>query len=147
MYFTENLYPCGCKVVTFPDIDPNQLPEDRKFSMAAGDFLDVYNDSEYTSSQGRIKLIFSLGISLIISLCYSISLYPYISLSLYISIFFSISLSLYILLNLYLSIFFSISLSLYILLNLSISPIYLYLYFSLSLYPSLSLHHSLSLSK
>jgi len=46
------------QVVTFPDIDPNQLPEDRKFSMAAGDFLDVYNDSEYTSSQDCVATCF-----------------------------------------------------------------------------------------
>ena len=27
--------------VTFPDVDPGELPEDAKFSMVAGDFLEV----------------------------------------------------------------------------------------------------------
>jgi len=44
--------------VLFPDIDPNQLPEDRKFSMAAGDFLEVYNDAEYVSSQDAVTTCF-----------------------------------------------------------------------------------------
>ena len=46
------------KAITFPDIDPNQLPEDRKFSMAAGDFLDVYNDAEYIGSQDTVATCF-----------------------------------------------------------------------------------------
>ena len=44
--------------IAFPDIDPNQLPEDKKFSMAAGDFLDVYNDSEYVASQDCVATCF-----------------------------------------------------------------------------------------
>merc|ERR1711973_268866 len=31
------------KSVSFPDVDPGSLPEDAKFSMAAGDFLDVFS--------------------------------------------------------------------------------------------------------
>ena len=38
-------------VVKFPDIDPSQLPEDAKFSMAAGNFLEVYSEQEYLGSQ------------------------------------------------------------------------------------------------
>ena len=33
--------------VTFPDTDPRELPSDAKFSMAAGDFLEVYTVSNY----------------------------------------------------------------------------------------------------
>jgi len=46
------------KSVMFPDIDPNSLPEDRKFSMIGGDFLDVYNDSEYLNSQDCVTTCF-----------------------------------------------------------------------------------------
>ncbi|XP_023344235.1 carnosine N-methyltransferase [Eurytemora carolleeae] len=46
------------KTVHFPDVDPNQLPEDRKFSMAAGDFLEVYNEAEYVSSQDCVATCF-----------------------------------------------------------------------------------------
>jgi len=46
------------QTVLFPDIDPNQLPEDRKFSMAAGDFLEVYNDADYVNSQDAVATCF-----------------------------------------------------------------------------------------
>ncbi len=36
--------------ITFPEIDPNDLPEDSKFSMTAGDFLEVYADPEYVGA-------------------------------------------------------------------------------------------------
>ncbi|KAK3599760.1 hypothetical protein CHS0354_037241 [Potamilus streckersoni] len=32
------------EAVTFPDINPSELPENSNFSMAAGDFLEVYKD-------------------------------------------------------------------------------------------------------
>ena len=44
--------------VTFPDVDPSSLPEDAKFSMAAGDFLDVYSSPEYVSSQNCVITCF-----------------------------------------------------------------------------------------
>jgi len=47
-------------VATFPDIDPNELSEDAKFSMAAGDFLEVYNEAEYVSSQDCVITCFFL---------------------------------------------------------------------------------------
>ena len=46
------------RVVTFPDKDPGDLPEDAKFSMAAGDFLDVYSAPEYVSSQDCVVTCF-----------------------------------------------------------------------------------------
>lgn len=30
--------------ITFPDVSPASLPEDAEFSMAAGDFLEVYTE-------------------------------------------------------------------------------------------------------
>jgi carnosine N-methyltransferase len=36
--------------VSFPDVDANDLPEDSKFTMAAGDFLEVYSDKEYAGA-------------------------------------------------------------------------------------------------
>jgi len=45
---------------TFPDIDPNELAEDAKFSMAAGDFMEVYNEAEYVSSQDCVVTCFFL---------------------------------------------------------------------------------------
>ena len=30
--------------VTFPDLDPSEIPPTVRFSMAAGDFLDIYQD-------------------------------------------------------------------------------------------------------
>jgi len=45
---------------TFPDVDPNELSEDAKFSMAAGDFLEVYNDPEYVSSRDCVITSFFL---------------------------------------------------------------------------------------
>ncbi|XP_052248905.1 carnosine N-methyltransferase-like [Dreissena polymorpha] len=32
--------------ITFPDVDTSEIPEDASFSMAAGDFLEVYQDPE-----------------------------------------------------------------------------------------------------
>ena len=38
------------KCITFPDIDPLDMPKDANFSMVAGDFTEVYNDpSQYGS--------------------------------------------------------------------------------------------------
>ena len=36
--------------VSFPDVDPNELPEDALFTMTAGDFLEVYADAEYAGA-------------------------------------------------------------------------------------------------
>ena len=36
--------------VSFPDVDPNELPEDSLFTMTAGDFLEVYADVEYAGA-------------------------------------------------------------------------------------------------
>ena len=44
--------------VTFPDVDASSLPEDAKFSMAAGDFVDVYSNPEYVSSQDCVVTCF-----------------------------------------------------------------------------------------
>jgi len=44
--------------IHFPDIDPNMLPEDAKFSMAAGDFLEVYSTPEYVSSMDCVVTCF-----------------------------------------------------------------------------------------
>merc|ERR1711862_824692 len=44
--------------VTFPDVDASSLPEDAKFSMAAGDFVDVYSGPEYVSSQDCVVTCF-----------------------------------------------------------------------------------------
>jgi len=44
--------------VNFPDIDPNMLPEDAQFSMAAGDFLEVYSEPEYVGSQDAVVTCF-----------------------------------------------------------------------------------------
>lgn len=30
--------------ILFPDVNPSELPEDSKFSMVAGDFLEVYKE-------------------------------------------------------------------------------------------------------
>lgn len=46
------------KSVSFPDVDPGSLPEDAKFSMAAGDFLDVFSTPEYVSSQDCVVTCF-----------------------------------------------------------------------------------------
>jgi len=46
--------------VSFPDLDPNTLPEDAKFSMAAGDFVEVYAAPEYISSQDCVVTCFFL---------------------------------------------------------------------------------------
>jgi len=46
--FTNNLcFDDVIKPATFPDVNPSDLPETAKFSMAAGDFLEVYNTDEY----------------------------------------------------------------------------------------------------
>lgn len=44
--------------VTFPDIDPSELSEDAGFSMAGGDFLEVYNDAEFMMSQDVVVTSF-----------------------------------------------------------------------------------------
>jgi len=44
--------------VTFPDVDPNSLQEDAKFSMAAGNFLEVYDQPEYAASQDSVVTCF-----------------------------------------------------------------------------------------
>lgn len=44
--------------VTFPDIDPNELQEEASFSMAGGDFMEVYNAVEYISSQDCVVTCF-----------------------------------------------------------------------------------------
>ena len=41
------------KEVRFPDLDPNSLPDDAKFSMTAGDFLEVYSGEEHVGSLVR----------------------------------------------------------------------------------------------
>jgi len=48
------------QAVTFPDTDPNLLPEDAKFSMAAGNFLEVYSEPEYLGSQDAVVTCFFL---------------------------------------------------------------------------------------
>jgi len=48
------------KEISFPDLDPNQLPEDAKFSMAAGDFVQVYSAPDYVSSQDCVVTCFFL---------------------------------------------------------------------------------------
>ena len=42
----------------FPDVDPNELPDKAKFSMAAGDFLDVFKNEEYFASQDCVVTCF-----------------------------------------------------------------------------------------
>jgi len=44
--------------ISFPDEDPCVLPADAKFSMAAGDFLEVYSGPEYVSSQDCVVTCF-----------------------------------------------------------------------------------------
>lgn len=44
--------------ISFPDVDPNQLPEDRKFSMVAGDFLDVYSSLDQLGSYDCVVTCF-----------------------------------------------------------------------------------------
>ena len=34
--------------ITFPDVNPSDLPEGSNFSMAAGDFLEIYKDPGIT---------------------------------------------------------------------------------------------------
>jgi len=46
--------------VAFPDTDPNLLPEQARFSMAAGDFLEVYSGPEYVGSQDVVVTCFFL---------------------------------------------------------------------------------------
>jgi len=47
------------KPVTFPDIDPAQdMPKDANFSMVAGDFLEVYSDDDFVSSQDCVVTSF-----------------------------------------------------------------------------------------
>ncbi|XP_037078089.1 carnosine N-methyltransferase-like [Pollicipes pollicipes] len=44
---TNNLRPADqTAAVSFPDVDPSQLPADAPFSMAAGDFLEVYTEPD-----------------------------------------------------------------------------------------------------
>ena len=44
--------------INFPDVDPSQLPEDAKFSMAAGNFVEVYSEPEYLLSQDTVVTCF-----------------------------------------------------------------------------------------
>ena len=44
--------------ISFPDEDPCVLPPSAKFSMAAGDFLDVYSAPEYLNSQDCVVTCF-----------------------------------------------------------------------------------------
>jgi len=46
------------KEISFPDKDTGMLPEDAKFSMAAGDFVDVFSGPEYVSSQDCVVTCF-----------------------------------------------------------------------------------------
>ena len=46
------------RAVSFPDADPNELPEEAKFSMAAGNFLEVYSEPEYLASQDAVVTCF-----------------------------------------------------------------------------------------
>ena len=45
-------------LIFFQDVDPNDLPEQAKFSMTAGDFLEVYSDPEYLNSQDCVVTCF-----------------------------------------------------------------------------------------
>jgi len=44
--------------INFPDVDPSQLPEDARFSMAAGNFVEVYSEPEYLASQDAVVTSF-----------------------------------------------------------------------------------------
>jgi len=46
------------KSVQFPDVDTKLLPDEAKFSMAAGDFLEVYSEPEYFGSQDCVITCF-----------------------------------------------------------------------------------------
>lgn len=46
------------KAVTFPDIDPANIPSSTRFSMLAGDFLEVYNANEYYGTQDCVVTCF-----------------------------------------------------------------------------------------
>merc|ERR1719273_375637 len=46
------------KPITFPDIDPLDMPKDANFSMIAGDFLEVYSDKSFVSSHDCIVTSF-----------------------------------------------------------------------------------------
>merc|ERR1719414_822405 len=46
--------------VKFPDINPEDLPEDAQFSMIAGDFLEVYSADEYKCSKDVVVTSFFL---------------------------------------------------------------------------------------
>lgn len=46
--------------VTFPDVEPDNLPEDAQFSMVAGDFLEVYSAQEYENSRDVVVTCFFL---------------------------------------------------------------------------------------
>lgn len=35
---------------SFPDVDPSNMPESSNFTMAAGDFLEVYRDDEFAGN-------------------------------------------------------------------------------------------------
>ena len=57
--FTNNLESRDqLATVSFPDTDPNLLPEDARFSMAAGNFLEVYSEPEYVASQDAVVTCF-----------------------------------------------------------------------------------------
>ena len=44
--------------INFPDVDPSQLPEDARFSMAAGNFVDIYSEPNYLASQDAVVTSF-----------------------------------------------------------------------------------------
>jgi len=46
------------EAINFPDIDPSQLPEDARFSMAAGNFVEVYSEPDYLASQDAVVTSF-----------------------------------------------------------------------------------------
>ncbi len=46
--------------VSFPDVNPNELTGYARFSMAAGDFLEVYGEPEYEGSQDCVATCFFL---------------------------------------------------------------------------------------
>ncbi|XP_059094125.1 carnosine N-methyltransferase-like [Tigriopus californicus] len=48
------------QAVSFPDVNPNEIPDEVNFSMTAGDFLDVYSDPEYRESQDCVATCFFL---------------------------------------------------------------------------------------
>lgn len=49
--FTNNLsFEDMVRPASFPDVDPSNMPESSNFTMAAGDFLEVYRDDEFAGN-------------------------------------------------------------------------------------------------